>query len=186
MPVIYTVGHSTHDLDRFLGLLSPLGVDTVVDVRSNPFSVMAPDFSRPHLEDALPRRGLGYVFMGDRLGGRPTDSSQYDDAGRALYYLMSQTDTFLEAIDVLIGRSTRHRMALMCSEGRPHECHRHLLVGRVLKHRGIDVRHIGPGGGLVSPPPSISESLFPMAEDASWKSVRSVLRAGPQKIFSKP
>ncbi len=111
---------------------------------------------------------------------------QYDEDGRALYYLMSQSRDFTAAIDLLVERSEQHRVALMCSEGRPEHCHRHLLVGRVLQERGVDVRHIHPDGGLVLVVPPVPESLFPMSEDKSWKSFRSVLRAAPQKTSSRP
>lgn len=183
---VFTVGHSTHTLDRFLRLLLPLRVDTVVDVRSAPFSRMAPEFNRAHLEKALPKTGLGYVFMGDTLGGRPKDPSQYDEDGRALYYLMAQEPDFNRAIDVLIDRSASHRMALMCSEGRPEHCHRYLLVTRVLHRRGVNVRHVDPAGNVIVLQPSVSESLLPVTEDTSWRSVRSVLQAEPPKAFSKP
>jgi uncharacterized protein (DUF488 family) len=44
----------------------------------------------------------------------------------------------------------RRRIALMCSEGRPEECHRSKLIGEALTDAGLPVRHIDEDGTLVS------------------------------------
>ena len=41
-----------------------------------------------------------------------------------------------------------HRIALMCAEREPLECHRTLLVAPALVARGVSVGHILAGGGL--------------------------------------
>jgi len=40
--MIYTVGHSNHPIERFLGLLQPHGITAVADVRSTPYSRFNP------------------------------------------------------------------------------------------------------------------------------------------------
>src|SRR5207244_10844508 len=48
--MIYTVGHSTRELDDFLALLAAHGVRQVVDVRRYPASRRHPHFARDALE----------------------------------------------------------------------------------------------------------------------------------------
>lgn len=73
VPVIFTIGHSNHNLERFLGLLEGYEIETLVDIRSNPFSRFSPHFNQPALKAAVEGLGLLYLYMGDGLGGnRPT------------------------------------------------------------------------------------------------------------------
>lgn len=81
---IWSVGHSNHDMSRFLELVRGAGVEVVADVRSQPFSRFNPQFSRHELWAALRRAGLDYVFLGEELGGRPLEEELYDADGRVL------------------------------------------------------------------------------------------------------
>ena len=38
MTVLYSIGHSTHPIETFVGLLQMHGVTALVDVRSHPYS----------------------------------------------------------------------------------------------------------------------------------------------------
>jgi len=55
---------------------------------------------------------------------------------------MSETTSFREGISRLIDGAARMRIALLCSEKDPLNCHRGLLVARSLATEGIDIRHI--------------------------------------------
>ncbi len=125
---LFSIGHSTHALDDFAALVKKHGVETVLDVRSHPASRFALEFSREYLDRKLPEHGLQYVCLGDRLGGRPRSPDQYDENGRALYYKMADDPYFLEGIELIEDHLGSTTMALMCSEGKPSECHRHLLI----------------------------------------------------------
>src|SRR4051794_35461578 len=98
---LWTIGHSNHDFEAFVDLLRPQDIEFVVDVRSYPYSRFAPHFDREDLQPALRSRGLGYLFMGDELGGRPARDDQYDEDGHARYDLMSREPAFEQAIDRL-------------------------------------------------------------------------------------
>jgi uncharacterized protein (DUF488 family) len=142
---ILTVGHSTLSVDAFLNLLRANGVTAVADVRSAPYSRFNPVFNREGLKEKLREQGIEYVFLGKELGGRPEDPSCYED-GRADYSRMAQTDEFNEGIRRVSDGSHKYRIALMCSEGDPLNCHRTLLLARVLSARGFDIRHIERDG----------------------------------------
>jgi uncharacterized protein (DUF488 family) len=174
MTTVWTIGHSNHSWERFAQLLALAPVELVADVRSYPHSRVAPWSNKGKLEPALRRIEIGYVFLGDALGGRPVDEALYDDAGHALYGLMSARPEFHSAIERLIALAGEHRTAILCSEGDPSHCHRRLLVGKVLCERGATLGHILPNGTLST------EHEVRLAPDAlfdgSWRSVRPVGR----------
>ena len=179
MAALWTVGHSNHNFDAFAGLLAAQKIEFVVDVRSYPYSRFAPHFNREDLQPALALLGVRYVFMGDELGGRPGHDEHYDADGHALYSLMAQERGFRHAADRLVDAANRHRLALMCSEGDPHDCHRRLLVGKVLAERGVALRHILPDGTVLTETnvrlgdESAQRSLFG-GNEQPWRSTRSV------------
>src|SRR5690242_337775 len=67
-PVVLTIGHSTHPLEEFVGLLRAHGVTRVVDVRTVPRSLHNPQFNKTSLSKSLASAGIGYVHM-PGLGG---------------------------------------------------------------------------------------------------------------------
>jgi uncharacterized protein (DUF488 family) len=176
---IWTVGHSNHDLEVLAGLLLQHRIEFVVDVRSYPYSGFAPHFDREPLASALASHGVRYLFLGEQLGGRPTDEAHYDDDGHALYSLMAEQPGFLDGIERVQRGAASHRLALMCSCGKPDECHRRLLVGKVLADRGTELRHLLPDGTLavehaVRLGPAVVQSSLFGEEEPPWRSTRSV------------
>jgi uncharacterized protein (DUF488 family) len=142
---ILTIGHSTLSLDAFVSALRANGVGAVADVRSAPYSRFNPAFNSDSLKRELKACGMRYVFLGKELGGRPTDPACYEN-GRASYTRMAQTQLFIAGLDRLIQGSISHRIALMCAEGDPLQCHRTLLIARALAERGLPVAHIERNG----------------------------------------
>lgn len=145
---MWTIGHSRHEVGEFIGLLERHGIQVLVDVRSAPFSKIAPQFNQQSLETALARQGIDYLHLGGELGGRPDSSHFYDHKGHVLYNLVAQTPSFNDGIQQVLDMLTTSRVALMCSEGDPSGCHRTLLVGRVLQRHGIGVINIFPDGSM--------------------------------------
>jgi uncharacterized protein (DUF488 family) len=183
--VIWTVGHSRHPLETFAQLLLCHRVQVVADVRSYPYSRVAPQFGREHLQSL----DIQYLFLGEQLGGRPSNEEHYDEEGHALYEPMSQEPGFCEAIEQLIAGSEEHRIALLCSEADPEFCHRRLLVGKVLTERGMKLRHILGDGSVrtertVSLPPYTPQQSIFGAQEQRWRSTQSVLRKRAPSTFS--
>ena len=143
---IFTVGHSNHELEKFIDLLRPHRIDVLVDIRSNPFSRFAPQFNKKGIEKAVKANGMKYLFLGRELGGRPHGSEFYDADGFVLYDRLAESPLFLEGIQRLVKGIKTYRVALMCSEENPANCHRHLLVGRILAGRGVNVQHVRKDG----------------------------------------
>ena len=144
---ILTIGHSTHDLEAFVKLLKRHDVAKLGDVRSTPYSRYNPQFNREPLANGLAAFGLEYVYLGAELGGRSDDPSCFEN-GRIRYDRLSATHGFQQGLKRLIGEATGSRIALMCAEKEPLECHRTLLVAPALEAKGVAVEHILADGGL--------------------------------------
>jgi uncharacterized protein (DUF488 family) len=159
---IYTIGHSDHDLDRFLALVQEQGIDTVVDVRSQPYSHWVPAYNRETLRGALEAAGLAYVFMGESLGGRPADLSLYDaDSLVPDYERVAATPAFQEGIEALVRLARQAAVVILCSEGDYHHCHRARLITPALLAQDVRVIHILPDGRTVEAGPELKQlSLF--------------------------
>lgn len=158
---VLTIGHSTHLCERFLSLLQMANVTAIADVRSSPYSRHSPHFSRDELREELRSEGISYVFLGNELGGRPKDRRFYCE-GVADYEKMAQTPEFKTGLDRVIEGARKYRIALMCSEHDPLDCHRCLLVGRALAQRGSRVGHI-LGDGSIASHGQIEERLLEMS-----------------------
>src|ERR1700722_4956121 len=178
-PVIWTIGHSNHTLEHFAKLLQAEGIEVVVDVRSYPYSRIAPHFNREELDAAHRRAGKRYLFFGEELGGRPSREADYDEDGHARYDRMAEQPGFQTAVQRLLSGAREHRVALVWREGQPGECPRRLLVGKVLADHGVALRHILPNG-VIYQEDSVAlgfgdgqESLFG-EEEPAWRSTRSV------------
>jgi uncharacterized protein (DUF488 family) len=148
MPTVFTVGHSSHSLERFLELLRQHGIQIVVDVRSRPYSRHVPHFTKAPLERALAQHGLRYVFLGRVLGGRPEGAEHYDAEGRLDVERRQAQLDFQMGITVVLDLEREGRVALMCGEEDPTECHRRHLVGHFLFDQGVEVIHIRGDGRL--------------------------------------
>jgi uncharacterized protein (DUF488 family) len=148
--MIYTIGHSKHPIDRFVALLQQHGIDAVADVRSTPYSRFNPQFNKEKLQAALAAARIRYVFLGEELGARTKDPACYDDSGRVSYAKLASTELFRSGLDRLLTGMRDHRIAIMCAEREPLECHRTILVARELEKAGVPVTHILHDGSLES------------------------------------
>jgi len=182
---ILSIGHSNHSMDGLLQLLHTHRVEVVADVRTQPFSRYSPHFNRDPLRESLKHHNIGYVFLGRELGGRPDGDHYYDHEGHVRYDRLAQSEEFIIGLERLIEGSRNRRVAMLCSEGDPATCHRHLLISRVLHDRGIEVTHIDPRGtsmsySVVATTTAIPKTLFDTEEELEqWRSPLSVLRNSP-------
>jgi len=144
---VLTIGHSTHSLEAFIALLQRHDVTAVADVRSAPYSRFNPRFNRKPFAEALEAEGIRYVHLGHALGGR-TDDPACREAGRIRYDRVAATESFRSGLARVVDGAARYRIALMCAEKEPLDCHRTLLVARALDKWGVDIAHIHPDGAL--------------------------------------
>jgi uncharacterized protein (DUF488 family) len=135
-PQLFSVGHSNHPIGHFVSLLKDAGVTLLADVRSYPVSRYAPQFNREALAKSLEDNGIAYLYLGKELGGKAREKISMQDFERGLERLLSET--------------VRHRVAMMCAERDPLNCHRWLWLSRELTARGIEVAHILADGKIES------------------------------------
>jgi len=147
---ILTIGYGQRSPADLVVQVKSHGVAFVIDVRSNPVSKFQPEFGKSELEPFLKTSGIQYVFMGDTLGGRPTDPTCYND-GHVVYDTVREREFFKTGIGRLQHASDGgHRICLLCAERKPEDCHRSKLIGVALQQLGYGVLHIDANNSLVS------------------------------------
>ncbi len=144
-PPVFTLGHSNHGIEHFLSLLQTHRIEVLADVRSTPFSRFNPQYNRQRLEASLKECGIDYLFLGQELGARSSDPGCYED-GRVSYEKLARTELFKRGLRRVVDESMSKRVALMCAEREPLDCHRTILVTRELEKEGVPVVHIRADG----------------------------------------
>jgi uncharacterized protein (DUF488 family) len=144
--IIFTIGHSTHELEAFVSLLRQHGVEVIADVRSQPFSRL-PEYNRDVLDAALRREGFRYVPLNRELGARRDERDCYVD-GQAVYERVARLPLFQDGLERLVRGAQQHRIAIMCAEKEPLDCHRTILVARHLRSHGLRIQHILADGSI--------------------------------------
>lgn len=140
---IYSIGHGTKKIEEFLAELKSFGIQFLLDIRSKPYSKWNPQFNQNELRLYLEGNGIKYVFVGDTLGGLPADRSCYDYDGKVVYDLVKEKDFFKDGLKRLTTANEKHiKLAIMCSESKPEECHRSKLIGQELLKEKISLKHI--------------------------------------------
>jgi len=137
---VFTVGHSTLAIERFVALLQAYGIRRLADVRTVPRSRRNPQFNADALAGALRAEGIDYVPL-PALGGlrharKDSPNGGWRNESFRGYADYMQTQAFTEGLDALIRMSREGRTAIMCAEAVPWRCHRS-LVADALEVRGI-------------------------------------------------
>lgn len=143
---IYTIGHGNRATGEFIGLLTEVAIECLVDVRAFPASRRHPQFSRDALERSLLVAGIRYVWEGKSLGGRrkaAADSPHIAlrSPGFRAYADHMETEDFRAGAGRLLGLAGTARTAIMCAERLPWECHRNLISDSLVA-RGVRVLHL--------------------------------------------
>jgi len=156
--VIYSIGHGNRKIESFIFLLLDNQIDTLIDVRSYPYSRFHPQYRQVNLRTDLLKAGIGYQFLGKELGGRPQDAALYDN-GCLSYDVVKETDLFKSGLSQVIALAQQNiKVTLMCSESDENQCHRKHLISEELVKLGLNVIHIDKSGKLIRH--TINESLF--------------------------
>jgi uncharacterized protein (DUF488 family) len=134
---VFTIGHSNHSAEKFIGLLNQHSIELLIDVRSKPSSRFCPHFNQTALRELLVANKIGYGYSGLSLGGR----SNYSVT----------SPLFISQMEKALGQAAVKRVALMCSEGKPKECHRagKLTAWLHRTHPAVQTVHILPDGTQV-------------------------------------
>ncbi len=145
---LWTIGHSTRDLDEFIALLKNNRVEVLADVRHYPGSRKYPHFNVEPLREGLRDAGIRYEPFTELGGRRKVQPDSPNTAWRHPafrgYADYMQTEAFHEGIERLKALALKQRAAIMCSEAVWWRCHRG-LISDMFKLHGTRVLHImGP------------------------------------------
>ena len=173
---IWTIGHSTRDIDEFISLLMENEVKLLVDVRAWPGSKRYPQFNRDALAESLNAHGIRYEHFPELGGKRKSKPDSRNTAWRNAsfrgYADYMETQQFRTGVERLLafarsgGLGSRRnerdgweavtpcRTAIMCAEAVWWRCHRSLIAD-YLKARGVEVLHV-LGANKVEPHPYTS------------------------------
>jgi len=170
-PQLFTIGHSTHSLDRFLFLLAQHGIKVLADIRRFPGSRKFPHFNKDNLASTLPEVGIEYLWL-EALGGRRHKMTSGSSKNLGLrnesfrnYADYMLTEEFREGVKQLLAVASDKPTAFMCSESVFWRCHRR-LVSDYLLVKGITVQHIMPSGELR--PHTLTEGARVEAEELTY------------------
>jgi uncharacterized protein (DUF488 family) len=143
--MIWTIGHSTRELEEFLGLLAKFGVEVVADVRSFPGSRRHPQYGKEALEASLRARGIAYHWLPALGGRRRTSAGSPNTAWRNPafrgYADYMSTAEFALGMRQLLQMASQARTVIMCAEALWWRCHRSLIAD-ALCVRDVEVVHI--------------------------------------------
>jgi uncharacterized protein (DUF488 family) len=177
---VYTIGHSNHPSETLLDLLDQHHIRVLLDVRSTPYSRHNPQYNRETIKATVEAHGLEYRYAADYLGGRPKDptllrtaddppnddSWGYPDVN---YGALMRSEHYQRGITRLLELAADSRVAVMCSEGNPLDCHRHHLIARSLvdplvkvTNDQVVVMHIKRDGTLEAVKPDDFKTQLPL------------------------
>lgn len=143
---IWTIGHSTREIDSFVSLLKENGIKLLVDVRSWPGSRRYPQFNKEALAESLSAHAIRYEHFPELGGKRKPRPDSHNTAWRNAsfrgYADHMETEEFRKGVERLLDVAREAGFAaVMCAEAVWWRCHRS-LISDYLKARGIEVVHI--------------------------------------------
>jgi len=134
---IYTIGYGGRSLASIKDQLLQEGIQTLIDVRSNPYSRWNFEFNIDRLkETAAP---LKYDWRGYFLGGfvAPADYPEK---------IHGRKQECKRIAGMVVGEGAK--IALMCAEENPDKCHRKQDLAPIFKDLGIEVIHLRSPQGV--------------------------------------
>lgn len=147
---LFTIGHSTHKIEYFISLLNKFSINCVIDVRSSPYSRMVPQYNKSSLNSILREHSIVYMHFEKEFGARHTKPSLLDEDGNVDFDKVRETTEFKQGVERLKnGLELGYKIALMCSEANPFDCHRFTMISYQLVKEGMHITHILQNGSPV-------------------------------------
>jgi uncharacterized protein (DUF488 family) len=142
MNKLFTIGHSNHSLEHFLCLLSRHEINTIIDIRSVPYSRYVPHFNKERIKEHLKSNHIHYLYMAEEFGMIQREELFHLE-GYVDFEKVRESEHFKTGVErVKRGIEKGYKIALMCSEKDPLECHRSIMIAPVFKKQGYEVLHI--------------------------------------------
>lgn len=142
---IFTIGHSTHEIEDFIVMLKNQKIELLVDVRSLPGSNHFPQFNKEALKVSLNQSGIEYLLLPELGGRRPKRKDSINTAWRNAsfrnYADYMGTEEFQTGVEKLMQLAMKQITCIMCAEAVWWRCHRSMIAD-YLKWKGWIVLHI--------------------------------------------
>lgn len=143
---LFTIGFTKKSAETFFETLRKSGAKRVVDVRLNNVSQLAGFTKKPDLVYFLKHIcGMEYVHIRDlaptqdMLDDYKKNHGTWEEYEQRFLDLMKQ-----RRIEEKVSKETLADGCLLCSEEKPHHCHRRLVAEYLKQHWGdIDIKHLG-------------------------------------------
>lgn len=141
--LIYTVGHSTHEISYFVELLKEYAITCLIDVRSVAASRYNPQYNQKALAKSLQDNNISYFHFAEEFGARHTNPNLLDKQGKVDFAKVQNSPAFKKGVERLRSFiNSGETVALMCAEADPMDCHRFSMVSDALQRDGFEVYHI--------------------------------------------
>ena len=147
MSALFTIGYEQAKPDAVLGELRRAKIDLLVDTRAVAAS-RRPGFSKRQLTASLDENGIAYIHL-QKLG-TPAEGREAARAGNfdklwRIYDKHIKTPEVQQALGELMSLvKSGKRVALLCYERDPNECHRSRIAALVKKRMRIKVEDLIP------------------------------------------
>lgn len=156
---IFTIGHSNQLFSSLLELIQNNDINLVVDVRTSPYSKYSAHFNKKPLQKALADSQIEYVYLGNKIGGKPRDKKFYHN-DKLVYHRLEKDSKYQEGLSELLKLAEDYKIVVMCSEEDPYHCHRHHLISQSLLKQGFHIHHIRGSGDLEKVESNYQSRLF--------------------------
>ena len=150
MATIYMVGHSNHPLELFQTMLQRENISIVYDIRMMPFSRYVPQYNQTTFPKTLEEWNIEYRYVKD-IGPRVEGDTPLYDKNGFNYNLALTRERIISGLKKLMSElKESDQVAIMATKKEPLECHRFLILSRVLQDMGHTIKHILPEETLSS------------------------------------
>lgn len=147
---IFTIGYAGFEIEDFIKVLKEHHINSLIDVRSSPFSKFHSDYNKPLLHKTLQEREIIYRNYNREFGARQDDKMYYPN-GYLDFSMFTKSKLFVEGMEKIIKAiPLGYRFVLMCSEKDPITCHRTIMVGKAFSDKGISINHILSDGHIIT------------------------------------
>ena len=138
--VILTIGYEGRSIEEVIELLKAKRVQVLVDARARAQS-RKHGFSKTRLAEAVSAAGIEYQHRRD-LGTPPNLMKQMKESG---HYELKEYAKYLDGDNAAITRAAEElagRIALLCYELDPNQCHRSVVADRLSRVTGAPIEHV--------------------------------------------
>ncbi len=130
--MLFTIGYSPFfEIESFIDTLKKSNINFLIDIRTFSYSKTFPVYDYENLNQTLKKENIKHTFLGDYIGGLTVKKRVREGVSKLEDLLDVQK--FREGMNKLFKISKENKVAVMCAEKDPMDCHRFLAVGSLME-----------------------------------------------------